>query len=108
MENDKKQEAFCPAHEAFKILANKWSLIIIRELASGSNRFNHLKKSIGISARELSKRLDVLADIGALDREIVSEKPVKVEYSLTAAGKELVETVESIHDWTIRNKKMFK
>lgn len=103
-----KKEAFCPAHEAFKILANKWSLIIIGELASGSLRFNRLKNSAGISARELSKRLEALEDIGAVDRRLVSEKPIKVEYSLTKAGKELAQTIEKIHEWTVRNKKVIK
>ena len=108
MENNKK-EAFCPAQEAFKMLANKWSLIIIKELSSGKLRFNQIKKKTeGISARELSKRLEVLEAIGAVNRKIINVKPIMVEYSLTEAGKELVQAIEIIHNWTIKNKKNIK
>ncbi len=108
MENNKK-EAFCPAQEAFKILANKWSLIIIKELSASKLRFNQIKKKMeGISARELSKRLEVLEKIGSVNRKIISIKPIRVEYSLTKAGNELVQAIEIIHNWTIKNKKNIK
>ncbi len=108
MENNKK-EAFCPAQEAFKILANKWSLIIIKELSNEKLRFNQIKKKIeGISARELSKRLEVLEEIGAINRKITKVKPVMIEYSLTEAGEELTHAIEIIHNWTIKNKKNIK
>ncbi len=108
MENNKK-EAFCPAQEAFKILANKWSLIIIKELSASKLRFNQIKKKAeGISARELSKRLEVLEKIGSVNRKIISIKPIMVEYSLTKAGNELVQAIEIIHNWTIKNKKNIK
>jgi DNA-binding HxlR family transcriptional regulator len=81
---------------------------IIRELALDNHRFNGLKNSIGISARELSKRLEVLENIGAVNRRLISEKPIKVEYSLTKAGKELTQAIETIHEWTVKNKKRIK
>ena len=103
MENNK---TYCPAQEAFKILANKWSLMIIKELSSENLRFNRIKKKIeGISSRELSKRLEVLEEIGAVNRNIISIKPIMVEYSLTEAGKELTDAIEILHNWTIRNKR---
>ncbi|MHB8232095.1 MAG: winged helix-turn-helix transcriptional regulator [bacterium] len=106
---DNKKEAFCPAHEAFKILANKWSLIIIKELSKEKFRFNQIKrKAEGISARELSKRLEVLEEIGAVERKIVSIRPVIIEYGMTQAGEELTCAIESIHEWTVKNKKNIK
>ena len=103
MENNK---TYCPAQEAFKILANKWSLIIIKELSGENLRFNRIKKKIeGISSRELSKRLEVLEEIGAVNRNIISIKPIMVEYSLTEAGKELTDAIEILHNWTIKNKR---
>ncbi len=103
MENNK---TYCPAQEAFKILANKWSLIIIKKLSGENLRFNRIKKKIeGISSRELSKRLEVLEEIGAVNRNIISIKPIMVEYSLTEAGKELTDAIEILHNWTIKNKR---
>ena len=97
---------FCPAQEAFKILANKWSLIIIKKLSGENLRFNRIKKKIdGISSRELSKRLEVLEEIGAINRNIISIKPIMVKYSLTEAGKELTDAIEILHNWTIKNKR---
>ena len=102
----KNNKTFCPAQEAFKILANKWSLMIIKELSEENLRFNRIKKKIeSISSRELSKRLEVLEEIGAVDRNIISIKPIMVEYSLTEAGKELTEAIEILHNWTVKNKK---
>jgi DNA-binding HxlR family transcriptional regulator len=103
MENNK---TYCPAQEAFKILANKWSLIIIKKLSGENLRFNRIKKKIeGISSRELSKRLEVLEEIGAVNRNIISIKPIMIEYSLTEAGKELTDAIEILHNWTIKNKR---
>ena len=100
------REAFCPAREAFKILANKWSLIIIGELSGGKLRFNAIKKrSGGISSRELSKRLEVLEGIGAIERKVVSTRPVMIEYNLSEAGMELTHAIQSIHDWTVKNRR---
>ena len=97
---------FCPSQEAFKILANKWSLMIIKELSGENLGFNRIKKKIdGISSRELSKRLEVLEEIGAINRNIISIKPIMVEYSLTEAGKELTDAIEILHNWTIKNKR---
>ncbi|RZV40430.1 MAG: transcriptional regulator [Candidatus Acidulodesulfobacterium acidiphilum] len=108
MENETNKN-YCPAQEAFKVLANKWSLMIIKELSSEKMRFNAIKKKIdGISSRELSKRLEVLEQIGAINRKIISIKPIMVEYSLTEAGNELTDAIEILHDWTIKNKKNIK
>ncbi len=102
----KNNKTYCPAQEAFKILANKWSLIIIKKLSGENLRFNRIKKKIeGISSRELSKRLEVLEEIGAINRDIISIKPIMVEYSLTEAGKELTDAIEILHNWTIKNKR---
>ena len=103
MENNK---TYCPAQEAFKILANKWSLMVIKELSGENLRFNRIKKKIeGISSRELSKRLEVLEEIGSVNRNIISIKPIMVEYSLTEAGKELTDAIEILHNWTIKNRR---
>ena len=108
MENE-INNSYCPAQEAFKVLANKWSLMIIKELSNEKMRFNAIKKTIeGISSRELSKRLEVLEQIGAISRNIISVKPIMVEYSLTEAGKELTDAIEILHNWTIKNKKNIK
>jgi DNA-binding HxlR family transcriptional regulator len=102
------KQSLCPAQEAFKVLANKWSLMIIKELSEEKLRFNRIKSKIaGISSRELSKRLEVLEEIGAVNRNIISIKPIMVEYSLTEAGKDLTEAIEILHKWTIKNKKKF-
>lgn len=106
---DNKKESFCPAQEAFKILANKWSLIIIKGLSEEKMRFNNIKRKVaGISARELSKRLELLEEIGAVERKIVSTRPVMIEYALTQAGEELTHAIEAIHRWTVKNKKNIK
>jgi len=63
-------------------------------------RFATLRDSIpGITDRMLSERLQELEQEGVVDRTVVPETPVRVEYSLTKKGKALAEAVDSIATW---------
>lgn len=77
-------------------LGRKWTLVIVdRLLRDGPLGFSDLLDDIdGISSKVLSESLDDLEDAGFVDRAIVSERPFRVEYSLTQQGG----TLESIID----------
>jgi DNA-binding HxlR family transcriptional regulator len=85
----------CPVARTAKIISGKWTLLIIRDLASGVKRFNQLERSLsGISPKTLSERLRALEEEGVIHRQTFAEVPPRVEYSLTEKGRDLVEVVE--------------
>src|ERR1700686_853654 len=93
--NNKTNNAICPVARTARIISGKWTLLIIRDLASGVKRFNQLERSLkGISPKTLSERLRSLEEEGVILRQTFAEVPPRVEYTLTAKGRDLVEVVE--------------
>ena len=78
----------CPIETTFRIIGKRWTVLIIREMLRGHKQFNRFIENIqGISPKVLTERLRELEHLGIVRRKIVSEYPVKVEYSLTDLGK---------------------
>ena len=92
---DTANNTHCPVALTAKIISGKWTLLIIRDLASGVKRFNQLERSLhGISPKTLSERLRSLEEEGIIYRQTFAEVPPRVEYSLTEKGHDLIEVVE--------------
>jgi len=78
----------CPIEAAFRIIGKRWTVLIIREILRGNTQFNRFMENIqGISPKVLTERLRELEQLGIIRRRIVSEYPLRVEYSLTDMGK---------------------
>jgi DNA-binding HxlR family transcriptional regulator len=78
----------CPIEAAFRIIGKRWTVLIIREILRGNTQFNRFMENIqGISPKVLTERLRELEQLGIIKRRIVSEYPLRVEYSLTDMGK---------------------
>ncbi len=87
-EQQEKLCSACPIARAADLIGDSWSLLIVRDLLKGSRRFSDLVTSLeGISTRTLTKKLQLLEKNGILAREQFSEKPPRVEYSLTEKGR---------------------
>ena len=85
----------CPVARTAKIISGKWTLLIIRDLASGVKRFNQLERSLdGISPKTLSERLRHLEEEGIVLRQTFAEVPPRVEYSLSERGHDLINVIE--------------
>lgn len=94
-------EEWCPVTTTAMLIGKKWHPVVIhRLLDDGPNGFSDLQESIdGISSKVLS---DVLGDLESkrlIDREIVNEKPVRTEYSLTEHGASLEPVIVTMRDW---------
>ncbi|HOD74509.1 MAG TPA: helix-turn-helix domain-containing protein [Syntrophorhabdaceae bacterium] len=93
-------EKTCPVTTTLGIIGGRWTLLILRDLFSGTRRFGELRKSLsGISPRTLSARLKFLEQEGIVQRKVYAEVPPKVEYSLTTRGKTLGRIIEGLKDW---------
>ena len=87
----------CPVARTAEIISGKWTLLIIRDLTTGTKRFSELERSLeGISPKTLSERLSVLEREGVLSRRTYAEVPPKVEYSLTPKGQALAGVIEAM------------
>ncbi len=71
-------------------IGSKWSIPILRELFQGSRRTHQLLEALpGMSTKTLMVRLRELEKYGLVQRQVYSEVPPRVEYSLTPKGQEL-------------------
>lgn len=85
---------------ALEILGNKWTALIVMELAKGSARFTALETALnGISPRTLSQRLDFLEEKSIITKQSFNEVPPRVEYALTPKGEDLIEILKSMAVW---------
>jgi len=85
-----------------EILGRKWHpRIIYHLLEDGPLGFSGLKDRLnGISSKMLSESLSSLEDHGLVARQIVSDQPVRVEYSLTERGVGIQPVIDELFDWS--------
>jgi DNA-binding HxlR family transcriptional regulator len=89
---------------AMEIIGNKWTALILRDLASGEKRFCALEKTVGsINPRTLSKRLDELEQHGIITKRAYAEVPPRVEYTLTEKGEDLIPILQQMATWGERH-----
>jgi DNA-binding HxlR family transcriptional regulator len=85
-------------------VGDKWSVLVVTKLGGGPLRFNELRRSIGgISQRMLTLTLRGLERDGLITRTVFPVIPPRVDYALTALGRDLLEPVSALGDWALRN-----
>jgi DNA-binding HxlR family transcriptional regulator len=85
---------------ALTIVGNKWTALIVKELAEGCARFSSLQAALpGISPRTLSQRLDEMQHCKLITKKAYAEVPPRVEYTLTQKGRDLLPILESMAYW---------
>ena len=90
----------CPVETTLMLIGNKWKVLIIRDLLTGTKRFGELKKSIGkVSQKVLTTQLRDMEEDGLISRKIYTEVPPRVEYSLTELGKSLQPILNAMLQW---------
>ena len=95
----------CPVEYTASLIANKWKIIILRELLTGTKRYNELTRNVvGISAKVLTENLRELEKDGIISRKVYPEVPPKVEYSLTNKGEDLKNVIEAMKEFGIKYK----
>ncbi|WP_415383522.1 winged helix-turn-helix transcriptional regulator [Halosimplex sp. TS25] len=94
-------QEWCPVTTTATLIGKKWHPVIVhRLLEHGPSGFNELQDNVdGISSKVLSDSLDDLEENRLVDRDIVSEKPFRVQYSLTAHGESLEPVIAAMHEW---------
>jgi len=91
-------------HHASELIGRRWTGAIIFVLLQQTCRFATLRDAIpDITDRMLSERLQELEEEGLVERVVVPETPVRVEYSLTKKGRGLAGAIRSLADWAEKN-----
>jgi DNA-binding HxlR family transcriptional regulator len=93
--------SFCPAfHKAVELIGKRWTGAILRAMRAGCVRFSDISDAVpGLHDRLLSERLKELEAEGVVERVVIPETPVRIEYHLTTKGSALDSVMDSISDW---------
>lgn len=94
----------CPIAQTSALMGDIWVILIVRDLLGGARRFGELQASLTapesgahINSRTLTARLKMLEDMGIINRKAYEhEKPPRVEYTLTAKGKDLSSVIDTL------------
>jgi DNA-binding HxlR family transcriptional regulator len=94
----------CPLyHEAIELIGKRWSGAILRVMMGGPRRFSQIGQAVPeLSDRLLSERMKELEARGVIERRVEPGPPVRVEYTLSAMGRDLEPALEEIQAWARR------
>ena len=94
----------CPSREILEHLTNKWSVLVLRCLSEGVQRFSELRNKIeGVSEKMLAQTLKILEKDGFVLRTVYPQVPPKVEYQLTLLGAQAAEKLNYLITWIERS-----
>jgi DNA-binding HxlR family transcriptional regulator len=102
--NDGKQLApwrsQCPVARTLDLIGDRWSLLIVRDMLSGSSKFQQfLASPENIPTNVLSSRLKLLESSGLIEATLYQRHPPRFAYTLTDKGKKLASVIRAIADW---------
>lgn len=95
----------CSIARTLALVGDRWTLLMLRDIANGVRRFDELATHLGISRNVLSRRLARLAEAGLIERTAYREAGARErhEYRLSGAGRELTTILLAFMDWGDRN-----
>lgn len=101
MENTAVKELpACPVETTLTLISDKWKVLILRDLLTGTKRFGELKRSVGgVTQKVLTAQLRQMEESGLLTRRVYAEVPPRVEYTLTELGQSLRPVLDAMQVW---------
>ncbi|WAL66578.1 helix-turn-helix domain-containing protein [Amycolatopsis cynarae] len=97
----------CGIRDVLDRVGDKWSVLVIVELAAGPRRFRQLQRAIdGISQRMLTLTVRRLERDGLVVRTVYPTVPAQVDYRLTPMGTSLTHLVKSLADWSLAHREI--
>ncbi|GAA2213374.1 helix-turn-helix domain-containing protein [Nonomuraea monospora] len=92
-------EMHCSIGQSLERVGEWWTPLIVRDLYLGLHRFDDLAENLGIARNLLTRRLETLVTDGIVERRAYQERPLRHEYHLTEAGRELVPVLMALMAW---------
>jgi DNA-binding HxlR family transcriptional regulator len=101
LSDDGHLSEFCASYASLMdLLGRRWTGIILRVLMTGPHRFSEILAAVpGLSDPLLTQRLRELETKRLLERRVLPSSPVRVEYELTEAGRDLEPAVRTLSEW---------
>lgn len=94
----------CPSRRVLAVLAEKWTLLVLAQLARGPLRTAEIRRGVdGVSEKMLIQTLRKLETFGLVSRKSYPELPPRVEYRLTPLGRSLARLAGLFGRWVERN-----
>ncbi|CAI1675928.1 Uncharacterized HTH-type transcriptional regulator yybR [Serratia marcescens] len=96
----------CPMVDFVNLVSGKWAIPILYRLImiDGPVRFSELQRAVSpIAQKELTRQLRLFEQRGLVTRQVFPEVPPRVEYQVTALGKSLRPTLDSLAEWMRRH-----
>ncbi|HSX21262.1 MAG TPA: helix-turn-helix domain-containing protein [Gaiellaceae bacterium] len=93
----------CSIARTLEVVGERWTLLILRDVALGLRRFDEIQANLGVARNVLTDRLERLLGAGILERVRYREKPERFEYVLTAMGSELRVPLLALLNWGDRH-----
>src|SRR4051812_32246071 len=98
------EEALVALQSAVRVLAAKWSVLVLARLGDGTQRFNELLRQIdGVSRRMLSATLRQLERDDLVERHVYPRVPARVEYELSPVGEHLLVALVPLAGWGLQH-----
>jgi DNA-binding HxlR family transcriptional regulator len=83
------------------MISKKWMLLIMKNIYEWANSYSEVEKNVvGITPSTLSARLKELQEIWFIEKNIISQTPIKVEYKLTQKWQSFSEHIKNMCDWS--------
>ncbi|MED1205946.1 winged helix-turn-helix transcriptional regulator [Heyndrickxia acidicola] len=99
-EEDQKNKLSIEVERSYQLISKKWICLIIHTLMESPKRFSEIHEFIpDLSKRMLNERLKEMEEWGLVIRNVIADRPVRTEYSLTRKGTELGKSLKSIEAW---------
>ena len=92
----------CPIAASLELVGERWSMLVVREVALGNHRFSEIARGTGAPRDRLAARLRALVDAGVLERRQYGASPARSGYHLTAAGRDLMPVLQGLLQWGYR------
>ena len=94
------------SHDMLVVRPSKWTLVVVVQLREGTMRFNELRRNMGgVPQKSLSQTLRELERDGFVTRTAYATIPPRVEYDLTALGRELLDLADQFQLFAERNRR---
>lgn len=107
MEKRTKQQGIKIVADVLDIVGGKWRGQILSHLCDSPKRFNELKTVLNrITSSTLTRELRYLEEIKMVERNIVQETPIIIEYRMTKHGKSIKDLISQIVEWGLKHRQI--
>ncbi len=90
----------CPIERGMRLLGGKWKGSILWHLKDGPVRFNDLARQLGGASKKMvNQRLKEMEEMGLVERHVLSDRPIAVEYRITGFGRSALDVLDQLREW---------